>query len=127
MVIGISIFTVYYIVPEFQYEHIDSTSHVVIESIGVNEAINNVSINNGVYQDRNVLFGHRTTHGAPFFNLDKLQVGDSVQINNIEYTVTNTTIVSADYQITVNDHMYLVTCTPIGSTDQRIVVELTEV
>ena len=52
------------------------------------------------------LFGHRTFHGSPFLNLDKLQPGDNLTvewpgIGNVEYEVVNSTIVPASYRLSI--------------------------
>ena len=112
---------------------------IVIPSIGVNENINNVSLNQGVLSDPEdnipikdyvVLYGHRTLQGSPFFRLNELKVGDSLVlewpgIGELNYTVTNTTIVpgTADVPIGGNESLFLITCDPIGSTENRIIIE----
>ena len=113
---------------------------IVIPSIGVNEKINNVSLNQGVLsdpgknvpvQDPIVLYGHRTLQGSPFLRLNELSKGDTLLlewpgIGEINYTVTNTSIVPATYppeNFKGNDTLYLVTCDPIGSTANRLIVE----
>jgi sortase A len=125
--IGIIIIGLYYIIPELQYQHIDSANKIVIPSIGVNESINTKGVDYGVYQNQNVIFGHRTTHGAPFFKLDSLQVGNDVFINGKHYIVANTQVVPENYTLYVDNNVYLVTCTPIGSTSHRILITLEEI
>ena len=44
--------------------------------------------------------GHRTTYGAPFFDLDKVQLGDLIEVGTLRrrcssYAVTGTTVVAA--------------------------------
>ena len=78
-----------------------------------------------------VFAGHRTTHGAPFGDLDKLQRGDLVLFEgrhdiDIMYSVTETLIVPPDaiwvtYD-TGHDIATLFACHPKGSLRQRIVV-----
>ena len=59
---------------------------IVIPSIGVNEKINNESLNYGVLSDPGentptenpvALYGHRTLQGSPFLRLNELGVGDT--------------------------------------------------
>ena len=116
------------------------TPAIVIPSIGVNEKINNVSLNQGVLLDPGqniptkdpiVLYGHRTLQGSPFLRLNELSKGDTLLlewpgIGEINYTVTNTSIVPATYSAAnfVGDKtMYLITCDPIGSTANRLIIE----
>jgi LPXTG-site transpeptidase (sortase) family protein len=78
-----------------------------------------------------VIAGHRTTHGAPFGDLDRLQPGDLVLFEgrygvDIMYSVTETLIVTPDaiwvtYD-TGDDIATLIACHPKGSLRQRIVV-----
>lgn len=115
------------------------TPYVTIPKIGVDEAINNKSIDYGVYHEPAstqptkgtvILFGHRTLHGSPFLKLDQLQPGDNVTlewpgIGFVEYTVENSTVVPADYRLSVEQGnvLFLITCTPLGSTQNRLIVE----
>ena len=103
---------------------------MLIPKIGVNESINNKSIDYGVYYEplsalpgegTVILFGHRTLHGSPFLNLNQLQSGDNVYLEwpgrgNVEYTVSNSTIVDASYQIPLyeGNTLFLITCYPIS-------------
>lgn len=111
---------------------------IIIPSIGVEEKINNVSLDQGVLSDPGknvpvsnpiVLYGHRTLQGSPFLRLNELAIGDTLLlewpgIGEINYTVTNTTIVPASYELTTdNSSLYLITCDPIGSTENRIIVQ----
>ena len=112
---------------------------IVIPSIGVEEKINNVSLNQGVLSDpgENVptndsvlLYGHRTLQGSPFLRLNELDIGDYFLlewpgIGELNYTVKNTTIVPASYEIDLKggNYTYLITCDPIGSTENRIIIE----
>ena len=87
-------------------KNIDSPT-ILIPKIGVNEKINNVSLNQGVLsdpganiptQDYVTLYGHRTLQGSPFFRLNEIEAGDLLVlewpgVGEINYTVTNTTIV----------------------------------
>lgn len=118
---------------------------IIIPSIGVNEKINNESLNHGVLSDPGenlpskdpvVLYGHRTLQGSPFLRLNELSAGDTLLlewpgIGELNYTVINSTIVPATYdlQISGDNSLYLITCDPIGSTANRIIVycELNEI
>jgi sortase A len=79
-----------------------------------------------------VVAGHRTSHGAPFRNIDQLVPGDVVNFTTaagvIEYTVTGTQIVQPDaiwiVDPTATPTATLFACHPPGSTRQRIVVNL---
>ena len=79
-----------------------------------------------------VLAGHRTTHSAPFRDLDRLQVGDPILLTNRDgfvsvYLVRDTFVVSPDdVWITYEFGSPLLTlfaCHPKGSARQRIVVQ----
>jgi sortase A len=79
-----------------------------------------------------VVAGHRTSHGAPFRDIDQLVAGDVVVFTTsagvIEYTVTGTQIVEPDaiwiVDPTDTPTATLFACHPPGSTRQRIVVNL---
>lgn len=79
-----------------------------------------------------VVAGHRTSHGAPFRNLDQLDPGDTVAFETangvINYTVTGTQIVGPDALWITNPTSTatatLFACHPPGSIRQRIVVSL---
>ena len=112
---------------------------IVVPSIGVNEKINNVSLNQGVLQDPGdniptqgpiVLYGHRTLQGSPFLRLNEISIGDSLLlewpgIGELTYNVVNTTIVpeTADVNFEGDSSIYLITCDPIGSTANRLIIE----
>lgn len=84
-----------------------------------------------------VLSGHRTTHTAPFGDLDLLEPGDEVRIevgNNrvLAYEVIGTRIVAEEQYVDVvleqprSPDEYLLTmfaCHPKGSAEQRIIVQ----
>ena len=78
-----------------------------------------------------MLFGHRTLQGSPFLRLNELQKGDVLLlewpgIGELNYTVTNSTIVPADYNLLAKENgtgLILITCDPIGSTANRLIVE----
>lgn len=74
--------------------------------------------------------GHRTTYGAPFYNLDQLEPNDPILITTVQgsfrYEVTETKIVRPS-QVDVLDHtddnrLTLTTCHPRFSASQRMVV-----
>ena len=118
--------------------NIDSPT-ILIPSIGVNEKINNVSLDQGVLSDPGqniptknpvILYGHRTLEGSPFLRLNELEKGDTFilewpNIGELKYRVTNTTIVPASYELNAegSENVYLITCDPIGSTANRIIVQ----
>lgn len=112
---------------------------VTIPSIGVNEKINEYSPSYGVYHGNEsflptegdvVLYGHRTLQGSPFLRLNEVNTGDIITLNwpnigQINYTVTNQTIVPATYVLTTTNNtnqIYLITCDPIGSTANRLII-----
>ena len=66
-------------------KNIDSPK-IIIPSIGVDEKINNESLNQGVLSDPGnniptknpiLLFGHRTLQGSPFLRLNELDIRDT--------------------------------------------------
>ena len=113
---------------------------VLIPSIGVEEKINNVSLDQGVMHEISsyeptkgdvLIFGHRTLQGSPFLRLNELKTGDTLLlewpgIGEINYSVVNSTIVPATYHLNAEENgtsLYLITCDPIGSTENRLIVE----
>ncbi|MBQ6099414.1 MAG: class E sortase [Methanobrevibacter sp.] len=113
---------------------------ILIPSIGVNEKLNNVSLSQGVLHEPTsynpldgdvLLFGHRTLQGSPFLRLNELNSGDKLVlewpgIGEITYTVTNSTIVPATYELVAQEggnKLYLITCDPIGSTENRLIIQ----
>jgi LPXTG-site transpeptidase (sortase) family protein len=119
-------------------KNIDSPT-IAIPSIGVEEKINNVSLNQGVLSDPGeniptkqpvILYGHRTLQGSPFLRLNELDIGDTFllewpDVGELNYSVVNTTVVHASYDLQPNgtENAYLITCDPIGSTENRLIVE----
>lgn len=119
-------------------KNIDSPK-IIIPSIGVEEKINNESLNQGVLSDPAeniptkdpvVLYGHRTLQGSPFLRLNELSTGDIFilewpGIGELNYTVVNTTIVPATYELNIQGEntTYLITCDPIGSTENRLIIQ----
>ncbi len=82
--------------------------------------------------------GHRTTYGAPFFNLDQLASGDEILITNkagktFHYLVFQTEIVKpTDVAVIANtpdNRLTLTTCNPRYSAANRLIVvaKLTDV
>jgi LPXTG-site transpeptidase (sortase) family protein len=111
---------------------------IIIPKIGVDEKINNISLNQGVLNDpgNNVptenpilLYGHRTLQGSPFLRLNELGIGDTFLlewpgVGELTYRVMNTMIVPASNEIDAkDDHVYLITCDPIGSTENRLIIQ----
>jgi sortase A len=74
--------------------------------------------------------GHRTTYGAPFNQLDKMQVGDQVLVTTkqgpFEYDVTEMKVVSPKQveilDPTPDNRLTLTTCNPRYSATQRLVL-----
>lgn len=112
---------------------------IIIPSIGVEEKINNESLNQGVLSDPGenipinnsvLLYGHRTLQGSPFLRLNEIGIDDTFLlewpgVGELTYKVVNTTIVPATYQINSQDgdEVYLITCDPIGSTENRLIIQ----
>lgn len=77
--------------------------------------------------------GHRTTYGAPFFDVDELVPGDEMIVTTLDgryvYEVTGTQIVSpSDYEVvTTSDptraQLTLVSCDPKFTARNRIIVQ----
>ncbi|MHB0980091.1 MAG: sortase [Thermoleophilia bacterium] len=78
-----------------------------------------------------VVSGHRTTYGGPFFNLDKLVVGDVIELAlpyvAARYEVTRSVIVFPNEVDVVAqrgvEELSLTTCHPIYSARQRLVIQ----
>lgn len=119
--------------------NIDSPA-IVIPSIGVNEKINDETLDLGVLHEPTsykptegdvLLFGHRTLQGSPFLRLNELSAGDTLLlewpgIGEVTYTVANQTVVPATYQLDAvegGNSLYLITCDPIGSTENRLIIQ----
>jgi sortase A len=74
--------------------------------------------------------GHRTTYGAPFYDLDQLTAGDLINVTTVQgafsYRVTRTLIVDPSDTAVVADtplpELTLTTCNPRFSASQRLVV-----
>ncbi len=84
-----------------------------------------------------VIFGHRRYHLPPakdtFYNLDKAEIGDRIEIKLkdgtwLEYTVINidildpTNLESVISEKTDRYLLKLITCTPLGTDRQRLIV-----
>ncbi len=81
-----------------------------------------------------VISGHRTTYGAPFYNLDQLQAGDEVHVVDRDarqwvYVVAESRIVRPTDVWVIRDGAYgdgpiltLTTCNPRFSASQRLIV-----
>ncbi|MEY4338567.1 MAG: hypothetical protein RLZ14_417 [Actinomycetota bacterium] len=78
--------------------------------------------------------GHRTTYGAPFGNLDQLQIGDLIEVGTLagvyKYSVTGTQVVPPDaYSLVIPTADFnvatltLSTCTPKYSARQRLIIK----
>ena len=145
VLVGMFIISLYFLIEVEYYSYSmdvnqsQDTPFLVIPKIGVNESINNKSIDYGIYFEpksykptngTTILFGHRTLHGSPFLNLDKLEPGDKIYvewpgIGNVTYSMVNSTIVDASYQMSVKqgNTLFLITCYPLGSDEQRLVIQ----
>ena len=73
--------------------------------------------------------GHRTTYGAPFYELDKLRRGDPIYVDTpygkFRYAVARTTTVDPTDIGVLSDRGYglvLTTCTPPYSAGHRLIV-----
>ncbi len=79
--------------------------------------------------------GHRTTYGKPFANMDKLAVGDTIEldtpIGNCTYKISEAplTVLPTDTAVVNNTpgkfEVTLTTCTPKYSASHRLVVHAT--
>jgi sortase A len=119
--------------------------HLVIPKIGVDkyvvEGVQEDDLVNGPGhypgtvlpgQDGNAaIAGHRTTYGAPFFNLDQLRAGDLIEITarggeQFRYQVTASKVVSPDdvavLDPTTTPELTLTTCNPRYSATSRLIV-----
>jgi len=74
--------------------------------------------------------GHRTTHGAPFYSLDRVRPGDVVVVTTLQgrftYRVVRSSVVSPDdgavLDASSTPELTLTTCNPKYSAAQRLVV-----
>lgn len=150
VLVGIIIISLYCLIEVSYYSSADNSSqnstntpYIEIPSINVDQAINNKSVDYGIYYDpqsakpsfgTTALFGHRTFHGSPFINLDKLKAGDNITVSwpgigNVEYAVVNSTVVDASYRLNIDqgNKLFLITCYPLGSDAQRLIIEANQV
>ncbi|AXV37223.1 MAG: sortase [Methanobacterium sp. BRmetb2] len=146
ILVGMLILSLYVLIEVNYYAAADTiiknqsdVPYLEIPAIGVNESINNKSVSYGIYHEPQsskpgrgtvIIFGHRTLYGSPFLNLDKLKNGDNItliwpEIGNAEYTVNDSFIVPASYQMSVEqgNSLFLITCYPLGSTKERYIVQ----
>ncbi|MGB9937736.1 MAG: class E sortase [Methanobacterium sp.] len=147
IVIGMIIISLYFLVEVSYYAAADTnvnnnpkdTPYLLIPSIGVDQSINNKSVDYGIYHEPKsakpglgtvVLFGHRTFHGSPFLNLDKLKQGDNITISwpgigNVQYNVVKSYVVPASYRLPIEQGktLFLITCYPLGSSKERLIIQ----
>ena len=80
---------------------------------------------------RVIISGHRTTYGAPFYDIDRLRRGDEIRLEtkwgDFTYEVTGSEIVppnSTDIATPVSDkpELVLTTCNPRFSAAERLIV-----
>ncbi len=121
-------------------------AHLVIPKIGVSnyvvEGVGSAQLAEGtghypgtapIGGDGNVgIAGHRTTHEAPFYNLNELKPGDLIYLTNtagqlFTYSVTTQFVVapsdSAVLDPTPTPTLTLTTCNPRYSASQRLIVK----
>jgi sortase A len=76
--------------------------------------------------------GHRTTYLAPFFNLDKVRVGDRISLltryGRYDYEVTRNVVLPEEtagvvLKQTAEPTLVLTTCNPKYASSQRLIVE----
>jgi sortase A len=120
-------------------------AHLVIPKIGVNnyvvEGVGSAQLAEGpghypgtaaIGGKGNVgIAGHRTTHGAPFYDLNELKAGDLIYLTNLSgqtftYRVATQFVVSPDdgavLDPTTTPSLTLTTCNPRYSAAQRLIV-----
>jgi sortase A len=81
-------------------------------------------------KERVIVSGHRTTYGAPFWDLDKLDAGDEVSVEtrwgDFLYRVSDSTVVddsSRTIAVPGNEaELVLTTCNPKFSAAERLIV-----
>ncbi len=81
-------------------------------------------------EGRVAIAGHRTTYGAPFWDLDKLEAGDEIVLETeqgvVDYVVTKTRIVAPTAtEVTIPSEqptLILTTCNPRFSAAERLIV-----
>lgn len=75
--------------------------------------------------------GHRTTYGAPFYNLNQLTVGDPIDVTTLQghfvyHVVSSTVVLPTNNTVldpTTVPTLTLTTCNPRWSSSQRLVVQ----
>lgn len=122
-------------------------AHLIIPAIGLDwKVVEGVSPNDlkdgpGHFREtvmpgqlgNSVLAGHRTTYGAPFFDLDKLKPGDLITVETLVgtyvYEVTGSEVVGPnDYALVVPTvdptvaTLTLSTCHPVYTAKQRLII-----
>ncbi|MGZ7160198.1 MAG: class E sortase [Methanobacterium sp.] len=116
--------------------------YLMIPSIGIDQSINNQSIDYGIYHEPAsanpgfgtvILAGHRTFHSSPFLNLDKLKAGDDITVSwpgigNVQYNVVKSYVVPASYQLPLEQGKTLIlyTCYPLGSSKERLIIQASQ-
>jgi sortase A len=80
---------------------------------------------------RVIISGHRTTYGAPFYDIDQLREGDEIRLEtkwgNFTYEVTGSEIVAPNAQdiatpASDKPELVLTTCNPRFSAAERLIV-----
>lgn len=120
-------------------ENRSDTPYLEIPAIGVDQSINNKSIDYGVYYEPKsakpgfgtvILAGHRTFYSSPFLKLDQLKNGDNITVSwpgigNVQYKVINSFVVPGSYQLSLEqgNTLVLYTCYPLGSSKERLVIQ----
>jgi sortase A len=122
-----------------------AVDHLVIPSIGVNKFVvqgtaeANLEMGPGHYvntpmpgeRGNAAIAGHRTTYGAPFFELGHVKKGDYIYLTNtagrtFDYRVVRSEVVSpSDVSVlddTPNAELTLTTCNPAYSATSRLVL-----
>lgn len=146
IIAGMVIISLYFMVEVSYYSTTENivlnasdTPYLEIPKIGVDQNINNKSVDYGVFHEPKsakpgfgtvVLAGHRTFYSSPFLNLDKLQSGDSITISwpgigNVQYNVVKKYTVPGSYQLSLEqgNTLILYTCYPLGSSKQRLIIQ----
>jgi sortase A len=135
-------------VPTAQRSHVHALARLRIPKINVNVIVvegvtlDRLSYGPGHYPQTAdfdepgvaAVAGHRTGWSAPFFNLDKLGIGDEVIIETkratYTYRVTGTTVVSPSHSEVLDGNprsravtqLVLTTCTPKFTAKNRLIV-----
>lgn len=149
IIVGMIIISLYTLVEVSYYssastmdQNRSDVPYLEIPSIGVDQSINNKSIDYGIYHEPEstkpglgtvILAGHRTFHSSPFLNLDKLKAGDNITVSwpgigNVEYNVVKSYVVPASYQLPLDQGKTLIlyTCYPLGSSKERLIIQASQ-